>query len=81
MEKGRDVLREILDAAPGSIRELARASGVHVTLLTKARDGERRLTTATRERLVQALRRWSDTCDRLADRLEASDLEQEGSHE
>lgn len=81
MEKGRDVLREILDAAPGSIRELARASGVHVTLLTKARDGERRLTPATRKSLVQALRRWADTCDGLADRLEASDLDTGGDDE
>lgn len=69
------MLREVLQRAPGSIRELARAAGVDVTLLTKVRDGDRRLTPATREKVVGALRRWSETTVELADRLEASDLE------
>lgn len=79
MEKGRDVLREILQRAPGSIRELARAAGVDVRLLTMIRDGDRRLTAATREKVTAALRRWSETTGELADRLEASDIEPGGT--
>lgn len=63
-------LRRVLDDAPFSIRALAREAGVSHGLLTKIRDGERRLTEETREALVAALRRWGEQCNELADQLE-----------
>ena len=42
-----DAVREALKAFPGSIRALARESGVSEVLLRQIRDGERRATTRT----------------------------------
>lgn len=75
---GRAVLREVLDEAPGSIRELAAEAGVSDFLLRAIRDDERNLTERTRSAVVTALRRWSDETADLADALEAADLEPSG---
>lgn len=68
------VLGQAFDATPGSIRELARAAGVSETLLRLARDGNRRLTPETREKVVEALRAWEAACREAADGLEAANL-------
>lgn len=56
MSEPSDALRTALDAAPGSIRSLARDAGVSPRLLTLVRDGERRLTRETRDRVLRVLR-------------------------
>lgn len=62
-------MRRVLQETPGSIRALAREAGVSHVLLTKIRDGDRRLTPDTREALAAALERWSDSLDSLATEL------------
>lgn len=71
-EDGRAAIRRILREAPGSIRELARAAGVDVSLLTRIRDGERSLTPRTARAVSSALRAWGETCLELAEDLEAA---------
>lgn len=78
METGRAVLQRILREAPGSIRELAREAGVSNALLRAVRDGDRRLTPATRKAVAAALRQWEDTCGELAEALEAVESEPGG---
>ena len=79
MESQRDVVRQILEEAPGSIRELAREAGIaHVTLL-HVRDGRHKLSPDKATAVVAALRDWSERCANLADRLEAaSERQREG---
>lgn len=79
--KARDVLSGALNEAPGSIRELSRAAGVSKTLLLAIRDGRRRLTGETRDKVVAALRRWSNTTRDLADALETADLNRSGGND
>lgn len=67
------VLQTVLDQAPGSIRDLAREAGVSHSLLVAVRDGDRRLTPRTRDRLVEALRTWAGRCEGLAEELEAAE--------
>lgn len=69
------ILREALDVAPASIRALARAAGVSPRLVTRIRDGERRLTRETRDALAGALRDREARCRRAAEALEAVDPE------
>lgn len=64
------MIRRVLEEAPGSIRELAREAGVSHSLLVAIRDGQRRLTPATREALATALRRWSERLEALAEQME-----------
>lgn len=63
---------DALRRAPGSIRELAEAAGVTDAALRQARDGEINLTDELVRGVVKALRRWSATTAKLADRLEAA---------
>jgi len=77
MDKATDVLRLVFDAIPASTRALAREAGVSPKLLRMVRDGERRLTAATRDALVAALRRWEVRCGEALDALESADLEPE----
>ncbi len=62
--------RRAIEGAPCSIRRLAEAAGVSHTLLLQVRDGDRRLTPATRRAVISALRSWGDRCHGLADALE-----------
>lgn len=78
MDDTSEVLRKALDAAPGSTRELARAADVSPRLLRLVRDGDRRLTAATRDGLAAALRRWEERCGEAAEALERCDLEPGG---
>lgn len=64
-------LRTALDAAPASIRALALDAGISPRLVTRIRDGERRLTRETRDALADALRAREDRCRRAAEALEA----------
>ena len=62
--------RTALRKMPGSIRALARESGLSDSLLIRIRDGERRLTPETVAAVAHALRAWEDRCGVLADALE-----------
>lgn len=73
MEEGRAVLRRVLREVPTSLRKLAHAAGVSESLLRAVRDGDRRLTSDTRQAVTAALRRWERTCGELADALEAAE--------
>lgn len=68
-------IQKALDRAPGSIRELAAEADLSEALLRAVRDGDRRCTPRTRDRLVDALRSWEETCGDVADALEAADLD------
>lgn len=63
---------EAVEAAPGSIRQLAEEAGVSEALIRHVRDGRRRLTPATRDALSGALRRWAARCEAAASGLEGS---------
>lgn len=80
MCEARDVA-EAVEAAPGSIRELAEKAGVSDALIRHVRDGRRRLTPATREALSGALRRWAARCEAAAAGLEGSGPQRAESRE
>ena len=65
-----EAFRRALEEAPGSLRELARATHVSHTLLARVRDGERELTDETARAVASALRQWGDRCAELADAIE-----------
>lgn len=73
----RETIRQVLEEAPASIRALAREAGVDHSTLLKERDGKRPLPNGRPAELAAALRRWSDRCARLADRLEAATPDEE----
>lgn len=81
MKETEAVLRKALDATPGSIRALAEEAGVSERLLRMIRDGDRRLTSDVRAKLVVALRTWEEDCGAAADALEAVDLTPGGDDE
>ena len=62
-------LRRALRDLPCSLRALSLDAGVHVSLLYRILDGEKRLTTATACALADALDDWSARCERAADAL------------
>lgn len=66
----RETLRRVLEEAPGSIRALAREAGVDHSTLLKERDGKRSVPDGRARELAAALRRWSERCSELADRLD-----------
>ena len=81
MERVRAVLRLVLDQAPGSMRELARASGLSHAALYQFRYGKTNLRPESVHRVAGALRTWSRTCGEFADELEQAleaDLSEEG---
>jgi len=65
-------LAAVMRLAPGSIRELAREAGLSEGALRQARDGIIDLAPAKVRKVALALRRWSRTTAKLADRLEAA---------
>lgn len=73
----REAIRQALEEAPGSIRAVSREAGVDHSTLLKERDGKRPIPEHRARELADALRRWSDRCERLADRLEAVTPNQE----
>ena len=68
----RKALRKVLREVPCSGRRLADEAGLSHGNLLQVRDGARNLTNDSAEKLVEALRRWRDTCDELASELEAT---------
>lgn len=62
-------LRNVLEAAPCSARQLALEAGVSPALLTRIQKGERAMTSETRAALADALRKWSRDCDEAAELL------------
>jgi len=71
-EDVRALLRRVLHETPGSMRELARNSGLTHGALVRARDGDIRLSPDSISRIANTLRTWSATCAVLADQLEAT---------
>lgn len=63
---------EALEAAPGSVRELAREAGLSESLLRHVRDGRRRLTPETGDAVAAALRRWSERCRTAAEVVDSA---------
>lgn len=67
-----DAVRRALELHPGSMRSLALEAGLSPRLLVLIRDGERRATRATAEKLVAALERWSERTTEAAQILRES---------
>ena len=72
VDEMQTALQDVLHRVPGSIRRLAASSGLSHTTLRQARDGDFRLSLASVQAIVMALRDWGDTCIELADKLEAA---------
>jgi hypothetical protein len=72
MPDEQKVLRRIIRENPCSLRRLAAASGVRHSNLLEAKNGTRPVSQGMAEKLIAALRKWADTCNRLADDLEAA---------
>lgn len=68
----REVLREVIQEVPGSIRELARAAELTHVALIRARDGKMDLSPEATARVIGVLRNWGEKCSALANRLEAA---------
>ena len=66
-------LTTVLDKIPASIRQLSRDSGVPHSTLIQARDSEINLSPGHTQRVIQALRKWAETCEELAELLERAD--------
>lgn len=81
MEETKAILRKVLDAIPTSTRALAQEAGVSEKLLRMIRDGDRRLTSDVRAKLVEALRTWETDCGNAADALEAVNPQREAEGE
>ncbi len=64
-----EVFRRVLDEAPGSVRELARAAHMSHSVLSRIRSGERPLTPEVVDAVATALEGWSATCAELAAHL------------
>ena len=58
-----------LDAAPCSLRALAREAGLSHTILQNVRNGTRAVTPALARRVAKALSGWATRCQQSADRI------------
>ena len=67
----RTAIRKVCKLMPGSIRRLARDSGVPHPTIVRVRSGRDTLAPAANKKLQRALRSWGKTCYELADTLEA----------
>ena len=67
MDNLRAVIKEVLQRAPGSTRELARQAGLSHTALQRVRDGQMSLSPERLDALADALGRWSVDCSELAE--------------
>ncbi len=63
------VMKEVIAGMPGTIRALARESGIDHSVLVKVRAGKLNLSPAAAAAVIKALRKWSRDCDRLAEKL------------
>ena len=62
-------MKDAIDAAPCTLRALARQAGVSHSLLLMIRDGDRRCTRDAARKVVAALESWSRDCSAAADGL------------
>ena len=58
-----------LDAAPCSLRALAREADLSHTVLVHIRAGKRAVTPALARRVAKALRTWATACQQSSDRI------------
>ena len=72
MPAKQKALRKVLREAPCSVNALAKAAGVPQQNLVEARDGKRPVSRGMAEKVVAALSRWADDCNRLASELEST---------
>jgi transcriptional regulator with XRE-family HTH domain len=63
-------VRKAIDAAPCSVRELARDAGVPHSTLVRITSGERLATAAVAGRIAAALAVWGRRCRKLANDLD-----------
>ena len=63
-------VRRSIEAAPCSMRALARQAGVQQTTLVRILSGEREATLATARAVAAALHDWSHTCTKAAEGLD-----------
>ena len=61
-----DAVMAAIGAAPGSLRTLARASGVDHALLSRISTGERQATEAVALKVADALEQWAEVCSNYA---------------
>ncbi len=57
-----EIVAQAVEAAPCSLRALAREAGVPPSTLTRIVNGERDATPAVARAVADALRRWRDDC-------------------
>ena len=66
MDRLTAAVRKALDNAPGTLRALARATGVSHAQLHRIARGERNATPAVAAAVADALEQWGTRCSRLA---------------
>lgn len=79
-ERLAEALREVLDAVPGSDRELALKAGVPASTISRIRNGERGCTPEVAADVADALAEWAENCSGAAAHLRRK-LDEEGSGE
>ena len=62
MSEKQNTVKRVLDAAPGSFREIARAASVSHSLLSQVCSGQRNATPELLGALAKALETWGGTC-------------------
>lgn len=67
-----DAVRQAIRCSPGSLRALARASGVDVATLSRILSGQRVATPEVARKLADALERWSRETKEAARRIRRS---------
>lgn len=63
---------QAIDLAPGTIRELARESGIHQAMLSRIRQGERNPTDETMKKIEKALRAYAERSAKAANIIRAA---------
>jgi hypothetical protein len=64
-----DAVAAAIEAAPGSLRTLARASGVDNALLSRISTGQRQATEGVAAKVADALEQWAEECSTHAARI------------
>lgn len=77
-EELAEAVREILDAVPGSDRELSLEAGVPPSTISRIRQGERGCTPEVARALVEVLSRWSEDCREAETKLRRALQAEEG---
>lgn len=68
-----DAVAAAIEAAPGSLRTLARASGVDNALLSRISTGQRQATEAVALKVADALEEWAAVCTSHAARIRGTE--------